>query len=252
MFRLIAVLLLLAAGPAAAREIAAAPFRPSPSFNPVGPLLARGALVWLHGGYDPHQFPEPPPAQSWVGRMAARGYDIWRFDRRPGHDSLSAGRAGLLRGLKALRADGYRRVVVAGHSRGAFIALSALAWPKLADAVAAISPAAHGTDPARRPAAIAAFAARMAAIPRQTADPQRFAFATLRGDPLEPGADQRLALLRKAAARTGLVLLLIDRPAAPVGHMGGYDPAFDADFGACLAAFLDGKPAPTTGHCPGG
>ncbi|MBN8889697.1 MAG: hypothetical protein J0H91_05330, partial [Rhodospirillales bacterium] len=156
--------------------------------------------------------------------------------------------AALLRGLAALRADGYRRVVVAGHSRGAFIGLAALARPDLADAVAAISPAAHGTDPARRPAAVAAFAARMAAIPPEPAHPARFAFATLRGDPLEPGADQRLALVRAAAARTGLRLLLIDRPADPVGHMGGYEPAFDARFGACLAAFLDG----TGNNCPGG
>ncbi len=35
--------------------------------------------------------------------------------------------------------------------------------------------------------------------------------------------------------------MLIDRPPAPTGHEGEYDPAFDANFGDCLARFLDGK-----------
>jgi pimeloyl-ACP methyl ester carboxylesterase len=250
MLRLIALLLALLSAPLAA-PLAAEParlFHPSPAFNQAGPALARGVVVWLHGSYDVDQFPTSPPAQPWLGRMAALGYDIWRFDRVPGQDKLDQGEADLLHGLRMLRHDGYRRIVVAGHSRGAFIGLAALAHPELADAVAAISPAAHGTNPARRPAAIDAFAKLLAAVPHEQRHPARFAFVTLRDDPLEPGAEQRIALVRKAAARTGLKLLLIDRPTDPVGHMGGYDPAFDARFGACLTAFLDGK----DGHCKGG
>lgn len=247
MRRLIALLLaLLAAAPARAEP--ARLFHPSPAFNQSGPALARGVLVWLHGSYDSAQFPASPPEQAWVGRMAALGYDIWRFDREPGHDPLAAGGADLLQGLKMLRHDGYRRVVVAGHSRGAFIGLSALAHPELADAVAAISPAAHGTNPARRPAALRAFSDLMRAIPHEKRHPARFAFVTLRDDPLEPDAKKRVSLVRQAARRTGLTLLVIDRPADPVGHMGGYEPGFDAHFGACLAAFLDGAGT----RCKGG
>lgn len=248
MLRLIALLALLAAPLAAHAQVPV--LHPSPQFNVVGPAVARGVLVWLHGSYDRTQYPVPPAAQPWVSRMAALGYDIWRLDRTPGHDKLEDGAAALLQGVKTLRQRGYRRVVVAGHSRGAFIALSALSQPKLIDAVAAISPAAHGTNPKRRPAAIAAFATRMQAIPRQHSHPARFAFVTLRDDPLEPGAEQRIALARRAAKHTGLKLLVIDRPEAPLGHMGGYSPEFDSRFGACLAVFLDGKGK--GGHCPNG
>ncbi len=246
MLRLIALLALLAAPLAARAQIPV--LHPSPQFTVVGPGMARGVVIWLHGAYDKGQYPTPPAAQPWVGRMAALGYDIWRLDRTPGHDKLEDSGAALLQGVRTLRQRGYRRVVVAGHSRGAFIVLAALAEPKLIDAVAAISPAAHGTDPKRRPAAIAAFAERIKAIPLQHSHPARFAFVTLRGDPLEPGAAKRIALARQAARHTGMKLLVIDRPAEPQGHMGGYEPAFDARFGACLAAFLDGK----TEHCPAG
>jgi pimeloyl-ACP methyl ester carboxylesterase len=246
MFRLIVLLALLAAPPAARAQIPV--LHPSPQFDVVGPTMARGVVVWLHGAYDSDQYPVPPAAQPWVGRMAALGYDIWRLDRTPGHDPLEGGAAALLSGIKTLRHNGYRRVVVAGHSRGAFIALWALSEPKLVDAVAAISPAAHGTDPKRHAAAIAAFAARMKAIPLQHSHPARFAFVTLRDDPLEPDAAKRISLVRRAARHTGLKLLVIDRPPAPRGHMGGYEPAFDSTFGACLVAFLDGQ----NGHCPGG
>ena len=246
MLRLIALLALLAAPLAAHAQIPL--LHPSPQFNVVGPGIARGVVVWLHGSYDRAEHPTPPPAQPWVGRMAALGYDIWRLDRAPGHDKLEASAAALLQGVKTLRQRGYRRVVVAGHSRGGFIALWALAHPKLVEAVAAISPAAHGTDPKHHAAAIAAFAARMKAIPRQHSHPTRFAFVILRDDPLEPGAAKRIALARQTARHAGLKLLVIDRPPAPQGHMGGYDPAFDDSFGACLAGFLDGSNEP----CPGG
>jgi pimeloyl-ACP methyl ester carboxylesterase len=246
MLRLIALLALLAAPLAAGAQTPV--LQPSRQFDLVGPALARGVLVWLHGAYDSDEYRLPPPTQPWVGRMAALGYDIWRLDRAPGHDGLEAGAAALLKGVETLRARGYRRVVVAGHSRGAFIALWALAHPKLVEAVAAISPAAHGTDPKRHAAALAAFAARMKAIPRQHGHPARFAFATFRDDPLEPDARQRIAMARRAARLTGLKLLVIDRPRAPAGHMAGYTAEFDRAFGPCLAAFLDGRGT----RCPGG
>jgi alpha-beta hydrolase superfamily lysophospholipase len=235
MLRLVFLLLLLTAPVGAAELPSAAPFRPSPAFAPAGPVAARGALVWLHGSYDTDLEPEPPPAPGWVARMAARGFDVWRYDRMPGTDSLPAGGAGLVRGLTALRQAGYRRVVVAGHSRGGFIALSALAHPELADAVAAISPAAHGAAPSRRQAAMAAFQALLDAARRTD-----LALVLLDDDPLEPDADGRDAAARAMAQRTGARMLQIVRPAEPRGHLGGYDPDFDRIFGRELTAFLAG------------
>ena len=171
MIRLIAAILLLASGSFAAPPNTIslpdlAPLVSARGFTLVGPATARGALIWLHGSFSLDQFPQGPPVQDWVSRLAGRGYDVWRLDRMPRQDPLDAGGAKLLASLRAARAAGYRRVVVAGFSRGAFIGLSALAYPELADAVAAISPAAHGARPERKADALAAFQALMDAQQR--------------------------------------------------------------------------------------
>ena len=89
--------------------------------------------------------------------------DVWCFNRDRGDDPLDRGAELLARGIQALRDLGYRRVIVAGHSRGAWIALTVLAHPGLADAVVAFSPAAHGTREERKAQAMADWAALWAA-----------------------------------------------------------------------------------------
>ena len=232
---LLATLALLGASPLPE----APPFHPSGAFAAAGPQSARGALVWLAGSYDTDTEPVPPE-QPWVARVAARGYDVWRFDRTPGRDPLVPGGEALIAGLERLHDAGYRHVIVAGHSRGAFIALAALAHPELAEAVAVIDPAAHGPRPARTPQALADLGDRLNAA----RGPMRFAFVQLRDDPFALDPDARVGLVRKAAERAGLSLLLIDRPQAPEGHLGGFEPAFDALFGECLASFTAGSAAP--------
>ena len=231
MLRLIFLLVLAAAAPLPN----APPFHPSPAFTPAGPETAKGAVVWLHGGYD-SDTEQRPPEPVWVGRLATGRWDIFRFDRTPGQDPLLPGGQALVQGLIALRTAGYRHVIVAGHSRGAFIAMAALAHPELAEAVALISPAAHGTSPDRRAQAMADFQARL----DDAKGPQRLAFVQLDDDPFDPDPEARAQAVRAAAARTGDALLLIARPPQPRGHMGGYDPVFDTMFGEKLAEFVAG------------
>ncbi len=222
-----------AAPPAVAGPPDAPPFRPAPSFTPAGPATAGGALVWLHGGYDSDAFPDGPSLPDWIARVAGQGWDIWRFDRGSGRDPLASGGDALARGVRALKQAGYRHVAVAGQSRGAFIALSALALSGTVDGVVALSPAAHGTGSEQRPRALADFQARLLA-----ATPMRLALVLLADDPFDPDPAARAAAARTAAAHVPLDLLLIDRPPFPTGHMGSYEPAFDARFGACLAGFV--------------
>lgn len=229
----------LLAGPAVAGELSAAPpFFPRPFVAGeaalAGPVAARGALVWLHGSYDPNNEARPDDP-IWLGAVRARGYDLWHFNRPLRPDPLAVGGTGLIEGLTALRAAGYRRVVVAGFSRGAFIALSALARPDLADAVLAVSPAAHGRRVERHAEALAAFAVLM-----QAGRTARLGLVALRDDPWDPDPAQRAEMARASAPGRDGRLLLVDRPAGIADHMGSFSPEFAARFGACLAAFADG------------
>jgi len=215
----------------------ASPLRPATDFTPAGPAQAQGVLVWLHGAYNTDE--PPPPLPDFLRRLPRLGWDVWRFDRTTGRDPLDAGGAELASGLAALRRAGYRHIAVAGHSRGAWIALTTLAHPGLADTVAAFSPAAFGARPEQRERALTAWQSLLDA-----AQPSRahVLLATWRRDPLIADPDGLLASVRGAFAPDGFTLDIIDRPAAPTGHMGVYDPSFDTLFGACTARFLTGGP----------
>lgn len=235
MFRLTVLLLGLLAGCAAP---GVSVFQPSLVYPVSG---GARAVVWLHGGVSPGQFttaefPDGQPAPEWLGRLAAAGWDVWRFNRVPGSDPLEAGEARLIAGIGELRAAGYSRVIIAGFSRGAFIAMAALARPDLVEAVVLLSPAAHGPRAVRRAAAMADYAARLAAAK----GPMRFALAQFNDDPFDLAPAERGRMAQEAAQGAGMTFLHIDRPARPTGHMGSFEPEFDATFGAELARFALG------------
>jgi pimeloyl-ACP methyl ester carboxylesterase len=215
------------------------PFVRAPGFAELGPEVAKGALVWVPGTYGKDQT-GPPPPPDFVGRIArgdgsgeaSAGFDVWCFNRDREDDPLPRGAEILARGVRVLRDQGYRRVIVAGHSRGAWIALTALAHPGLADAVVAFSPAAHGTREERKAQAMADWTGLWdAAVNNGT----HVVLAQLADDPWDPDPARRLAIAR---TRLGDNLLSIFQPAVPTGHAGVYQPEFDDQFGAQIAAFL--------------
>lgn len=237
MFRLILAWLLLAlpAGAVGVPPVVphAEPLAPSPAFSQAGPAVARGALVWLHGAHDSRVAP-PPPEPDWVRRMADRDLDIWRFDRPGGQDGLAAGAEALTRGLTALRQAGYRQVVVAGFSRGAWIALTAVRRPGLADAVVALSPAAHGTRPERWEQAMTEWTTLWQSAQSTNT---RVVLVQLAGDPYDQDPTRRLRVAEAARARVGFPLLSLFQPAQPLGHTGTLGPEFDPLFGEVIADF---------------
>ena len=234
MLRLILLLLALT-GPAWAATLPdVPPLRVSPRFHAVGPAAARGALVWLPGTSGAGD-PGPPGEPDIVGRLAGAGLDVWRFDRPRGQDRLDGSADTLAGALRALRGAGYRWLVVAGHSRGGWIALRMLAHPGLADAVVAISPAAFGTQPARQAEAMADWTAMwQAAGPAST----RVVLVQLREDPYDPDPAARRDMAVAQSRRAGLALLPVFLPPEPRGHIGAYMPDFDGDLGARIAAFV--------------
>jgi dienelactone hydrolase len=199
-------------------------------FNYAGPAKASGVLVWVPGTYGKDQS-GPPPPPDFVGREAASGMDVWCFNRARNDDPLDRGGEELAHEIQDLRDGGYHRVVVAGHSRGAWIALTLLAHPGLADAIVAFDPAAHGTRADHMANAMADWTALWeTAVNNGT----HVVLVQLAEDPYDPDPARRLAVAR---ARLGANLLSIFQPATPKGHAGVYDPAFDPLFGAQIAAW---------------
>ena len=227
MFRLIGLLLLFAA-PAFGADW---PFPPSPLYPFVGPHDAHGALVWLPGMYSKDR-PGPPDPPDIVGRLASHKLDVFQFARPRGNDPLAGGAETLAHGLTELRARGYRYIAIAGHSRGAWIALTAMAHPGLADAIVAISVAAHGTNPERQPRARDDWAALWGAA---AAAETRVVLVLLRDDPYDPDPRWRLDIASKARVHLQSVFL----PPEPDGHIGAYMPAFDPLLGPTIEAFAD-------------
>lgn len=228
MLRLILLLLLWSTAQAWAGGTA---FIAAPGFAHAGPGKAAGALVWLPGTYGRDQT-GPPPPPDFVAREAAAGLDVWCLNRDRDDDPLDRGAATLARDVRALRDQGYHRVIVAGHSRGAWIALSILAHPGLAEAVVAFDPAAHGRSEARRAQAMADWRELWSAAVN---DGTPVVLVQLRDDPWDPDPPARLAIAR---AKFGDHLLSIFQPPEPLGHAGVYDPAFDPLFGATIVGFL--------------
>ncbi len=194
---------------------------------------ATDAVIWLHGSYDSAH--KPPETPAFLRRM--KHTDIYRLDRAPGTDRISDSVGALAERVRALRATHYRQIAVAGHSRGAWVALGILQFAGLVDAVGAFSPAAHGDNPIMHDRAMDDFSTLLAAAkPGST----RLLYATFRDDPLDLDPPARITMIRDTAARTGYRLSVIAQPAKPTGHDAIYDHGFNPALGGCAAGVLAG------------
>lgn len=204
-----------------------------------GPAAAAGVYVWAHGS-GVLSDPRGAQPQAHVRAFNNAGYDVVRFDREPNADTRDRAAGWLEEGLAELRRRGYRRIVAGGQSRGAWNGLQMLQHPGLADAVVAVSPAAHGTGGSTNlTAQYDDLRALVAAVPPSSA---RLAFVQFQGDTFAGDLAGRAALIERLRPRLG-ALLVLDRPEGLTGHQAGHSPAFAARYGACLLRFVtEAKP----------
>jgi hypothetical protein len=217
---------------------------PDPRFLWWGPERARGVLVWAHGRSAGGADGRGSQPQSWTRHFNNAGFDVWRFDRHPNTDDTNRAAGWLRADLAELRRRGYRRIVMAGQSRGGWNSLQILDGAGLADVVIAIAPAAHGEtgsaahlrqlDDLRGIVAAASGAAQA-----------RVAVANFRDDPFDAEPEARGVLFRELGARAAASLFL-DRPEGLTGHGAGASTGFNDRFGACLLRFATAaQPAAT-------
>lgn len=209
-----------------------------------GPERARGVVLWAHGRGASGEDSRGRQPQAWLRHFNNAGFDIWRFDRDPAADFVQRAAGWMRADLAALRGRGYRRVVVAGQSRGGWNALQALDTPALAEVTIAIAPAALASmDEAGQARQMAALRGVVAGA--TAAAGARVAVANFRDDPFDGLPEERAAALRALAPRAG-AFLLIDRPEGLAGHAAGASAAFSLRFGPCLLRFAVEEPPPAT------
>jgi pimeloyl-ACP methyl ester carboxylesterase len=227
-------------GRAAFRPVQAAigPFRAAPLMFRHGPRAAEGVVVWSHGYGGPTADHRVRPAPGALAALNDAGWDILRFDRDPAEDHLAASLSALGRGLPLLRAAGYRRIVLAGQSRGGWQSVMAAAErPELVHAALAFAPAAHGEAerPNNHAAALADFARLLAGLPP---DGPRLAVAVFEGDGFDPDPAARAALVAEAATRRRAPTLALFPENAARGHSGGFDWRFTSLHAPCLLTLV--------------
>lgn len=207
-----------------------------PAFNqPLrGPEHAVGVVIWNHGrSINVEDSESPPPPYLRILRDA--GWDVLRFNRARDGDTLTASTHRLVELVGKSKHKGYRRIVLAGQSFGAFLALMAADASDEVDAVVATSPAAFGNfdefyDSWRLNAT------RLYPLLEKIKRARVMLFY-FHGDDFDPGGrgDRSRAILSARHAAFSVV----DQPAFLVGHWASSTGLFLRRFGGCIRDFVD-------------
>ena len=209
-----------------------------------GPAQAAGVYVWAHG-YNAADDSRGHQPQPHVRAFNNAGFDVVRFDRVTNADGNRERTAGWFEDtLIELRHRGYKTIIAGGQSRGAWNSLQMLSHAGLADAVIAVSPAAHGSGGSTNLSAQYDDLRQLVeAVPRANT---RLAFVQFEADPFAGDLDRRRDLIQRLRPALG-GLLILDRPPGLRGHFGGQNAQFGVQYGGCLLHFvIDRVPAD---HC---
>lgn len=200
-----------------------------------GPAKARGVVVYSHGrslvGEDADS-----PAPAYLKGMAKAGWDVLRFNRPSAEDTLPASSRDLTQRAVALKAQGYKRVILSGQSFGGFLSIMAAAKTDAVDGVIATSPAAFGSfsDSYDTWKMNASELYRHLAKLHHT----HLLLAFFHGDEYDPGGrgERSVALL----SNSDVFAVVLDQPHDLVGHLAAAGSQFARRFGDCLDRFADG------------
>ena len=222
------------------------PFRWAALLPRRGPQAARGVVIWGHGLSGDRLDLRGSATPGVVSALNDAGWDVLRYDRHPGDDELNNALQRLLAGLPAVRAAGYRQVVLGGQSRGGWQSLLAAAeQPEAIAAVIAHAPARHGSwrggiSRNSLGASIDDFRQLVARLP--AAGP-RVLVAVFEDDDFDPGPDSRAGMVARFAQGRAVPALALWPGTGAKGHGGGNDWRYTRDFAGCTLALLQAEAA---------
>ncbi len=207
-----------------------------PAFNQalLGPERATGVVVWNHGRSITVEDSESP-APPYLRVLRDSGWDVLRFNRPRDGDTLTVSARRLVDQVAQLKRKGYHRIVLAGQSFGAFLALMAAEASDEVDAVVATAPAAFGSfdefyDSWRLNAT------RLYPLLERVKKARVMLFF-FHGDDFDPGGRGERSRAILSARQAGYSV--VDQPAFLVGHWASSTGLFLRRFGACIRDFID-------------
>src|SRR5713226_5031060 len=222
---------LLASAPAWALGLD--PAFPEPA---LGPNQTKGVVVWSHGrsiNAEDSQSPTP----SYLRALRDNGWDVMRFDRASRGDTLTDSTGRLVDHVSELKHKGYKQVILAGQSFGAFLALMAADASTEVDAVIATAPAAYGSfddfyDSWRLNAT------KLYPLLEQVKRARVMVFY-FHGDDFDPGG--RAERSREILSARGVGYSVVDQPAFLTGHWASSSGLFLRRYGNCIRDFADNR-----------
>lgn len=199
----------------------------------VGPQQAKGLVVYSHGymgGFDHTHTPTQPYVRNWW----AAGYDGYRFDRRYIVDVLVDAK-NMVEAVRLARTLGYRRIILAGQSTGAWESIIAAGRGVQADGIIAMSPAWHGKVKDQKDVSVtkSEWTNYVGAIPPGA----RFFIAKFRDDEYDVGGT--LEATKPIFAQHGVDAVLLNYPPGFSGHHAADGEKFNAAYGRCVFKFIE-------------
>jgi pimeloyl-ACP methyl ester carboxylesterase len=200
----------------------------------LGPGQAKGVIVWSHGrSINTEDSESPTPA--YLAALREDGWDVMRFDRLSQGDTLPDSTRRLVDYAAQLKHSGYKQVVLAGQSFGAFLSLMAADASADIDAVIATAPAAYGNfddfyDSWRLNAT------KLYPLLEQVRRARVMMFY-FHGDDFDPGG--RGERSRAILSARGVGYAIVDQPAFLTGHWASSTGLFLRRFGSCIRDFAD-------------
>lgn len=217
-----------------------------------GPDLAQGLLLFFHGRSERDVTGWPIPVLfAEMARIAK--WDILRinrlpfFDQEPDDDILQI----VADRVTQARQDGYKRVIVAGQSRGGWLALQAATLPGV-DAAIGLAPGTGIKTRAELERTRALLAERLAHTKGK-----RIAAFFFEGD--WDVSEGRAEAIRRGLQRSGSTFMVVDRPPDLPGHAAMGTGRFVRRYRDCLLQFVEDTTTPggevqcsrSTGHAVG-
>jgi hypothetical protein len=198
-------------------------------------------IVWSHGtAHDKCVEARQSAAWSFITRFNLDGWDVLRFDRDQCPDLLPRALSQMAASIPQLHDAGYRQIVLAGQSRGAWKSLQILLAPgvaRLVSAVIGVAPARHGANPA---AAERGWADWISLIDHLDAPQVAIALVFFPKDEYTPDALKRAAYAATALAKKGNPSMIVYEEEGVIsGHGGGGNRQFTDKFSPCLIQFLN-------------